>query len=420
MAGDWRPILSADDRDLALERTREIVRALEAARDRGAIPHAGVAGGKAGVALAAAYYGGAGIECGALAEELLGEAVDAVAEEPLDASLYAGFTGIAWAAEHLAGEGAPGDEDANEEIDAALLEHVSRTPWTADYDLVSGLAGYAVYATQRVEHGHESGRRLLEQIVARLDELAVEVPGSPGATWWTSPSLMISETSAKNPEGNYNAGLAHGSPGPIAALGAAIAAGVAEERARPLLERAVAWLLSHRRDDRPGGSRFPYHVPIPPGPLAPCRAAWCYGDPGVAVALLWAGQCAGEPRWIEIATEVARESARRPPESCGVVDAGLCHGAAGLALVFDRIFQATGDEVVRNGAVFWAKRTIEMHEPGRGVGGYRSFFPPAEQPWIDDPGLLTGAAGIALTLVACATEHEPRWDRFLLTSARPR
>src|SRR5688572_6509810 len=117
MAGDWRPILSADDRDLALERTREIVRALEAARGRGAIPHAGVAGGKAGVALAAAYYGGAGIECGALAEELLGEAVDAVAEEPLDASLYAGFTGIAWAAEHLAGEGAPGDEDANEEID---------------------------------------------------------------------------------------------------------------------------------------------------------------------------------------------------------------------------------------------------------------------------------------------------------------
>jgi hypothetical protein len=32
----------------------------------------------------------------------------------------------------------------------------------------------------------------------------------------------------------------------------------------------------------------------------------------------------------------------------------------------------------------------------------------------DDPGLLTGAAGVALVLLAAATPVEPAWDRALL------
>ena len=40
--------------------------------------------------------------------------------------------------------------------------------------------------------------------------------------------------------------------------------------------------------------------------------------------------------------------------------------------------------------------------------------------WVDDAGLLTGAAGIALALLAAATPVEPAWDRMLLTSIPPR
>lgn len=419
MASDWEPILTGADRELAFERTREIVEALGKARADGTLDHAGPAGGKSGVAVMAAYVDGAGIPCGDLADELLGEAVEAVAETPLEPSLYAGFTGIAWVAEHLAG--APDDEeDANEEIDAALLEHLKQTPWRADYDLVSGLAGFAVYALERIEHGRESGKQLLAEIVRRLDELLVEVEGSPGATWWTPPTLMIPETAAANPQGNYNVGLAHGSPGPIAVLGAALAAGVEVDRARSALQRAVTWLLSTRSAKREG-AQFPYTVNIPPDPQDTVRTAWCYGDPGVAVALLWAGQTAGEPSWVEIAHETATICVRRPANKVGVVDAGLCHGSAGLALCYNRLYQATRDASLRDAAVLWAKKTMEeLYQPGKGMAGYLSYFPLGEDPWISDPGVLTGAAGIALGLMACATENEPRWDRFLLTSARPK
>ena len=416
----WRCLLEGDDRELALVRVREIVQAL------GDLPHPdlehpAVAGGSAGTALFHAYTAQAGLGGGERAEELLGKSVDALAELPLGASLYAGFSGVAWAAEHLAGPPVPGDDDdPSAEIDAALLEHMQATPWKRDYDLISGLAGFGVYALERVENGREAARPVLERVVDVLAELAVETPGSPGVTWWTSPDLLIPSTREQCPEGYYNCGLAHGVPGNIAVLAGAVAAGVA--RARPLLGRSVEWLLAQRRE-APDGSLFPSTVDIPPA-AAPrgCRAAWCYGDPGIAVALLWAGQLVDEPSWIATACEVARRASGRRDKGAGVIDAGVCHGAAGLALVFDRIWQATGDEAVRDGALFWARRTLEMHQPGTGIGGYTSFSPMAEggNKWIDDPGLLTGSAGIGLALLACATEHEPRWDRFLLTSARPR
>jgi hypothetical protein len=40
--------------------------------------------------------------------------------------------------------------------------------------------------------------------------------------------------------------------------------------------------------------------------------------------------------------------------------------------------------------------------------------------WMAETGLLTGAAGVALSLLAAATSVEPEWDRVLLVSVPPR
>jgi hypothetical protein len=232
---------------------------------------------------------------------------------------------------------------------------------------------------------------------------------------------MIPSTRELNPEGNYNVGLAHGVPGVVALLGEAIAAGVAESKARALLERAVAWLLS-TRGEGPDGAQFPYTLDIPPKPgRHPVRAAWCYGDPGVAAALMVAAQCAGERGWQDVALQVARNAAARAADKCGVVDGGLCHGAAGLAHIYNRFYQASGEAGFADAARLWTTRLLDMRKPGEGVAGFLAYSPMNEKElgWEADAGLLTGAAGIGLTLLGLATEHEPRWDRMLLTSVRP-
>jgi hypothetical protein len=140
----------------------------------------------------------------------------------------------------------------------------------------------------------------------------------------------------------------------------------------------------------------------------------------VAAALLLAARCVGELAWERAALAIALRAAARPPEQAGVRDAGLCHGAAGLGHLFNRLYQASGEPRLAEAARFWFRRTLELRHPGHGIAGFAAFTPEREERWVDEPGLLTGAAGIALALLAAATPVVPAWDRMLLVSIPPK
>jgi hypothetical protein len=82
------------------------------------------------------------------------------------------------------------------------------------------------------------------------------------------------------------------------------------------------------------------------------------------------------------------------------------------------MFQATGEPRLAEAARSWFERTLAMRRPGRGIGGFEAWQPGEAR--SADPGLLTGATGIALALLAATTNIEPLWDRMLLASISPR
>ena len=100
----------------------------------------------------------------------------------------------------------------------------------------------------------------------------------------------------------------------------------------------------------------------------------------------------------------------------------LCHGAAGLGHLFNRMFQATGQQCLAEASRFWFERAIGMRRPGRGIGGYEAWAirDDGEMTWQADQGLLVGAAGIALAMMAATSDVEPAWDRMLLVDVPPR
>jgi hypothetical protein len=415
----WQPLLQAALKDGAWRSVREILDDLSPA-ERDPTGDPSLAGGLAGLALLHGYLGQAGqqglraagfIPAGTspAARRCLRRATAAVADNPTSASLSSGLTGVGWALAHLQ-DRLPGldGEAAAAEIDEVLLHHLDQSPWADDYDLISGLVGFGVYALERLPR--PAAVACLERVIDRLTETAEH--RAEGLTWWTNPAWLPAETCAMYPRGYDNLGLAHGVPGVIALLGQACAADVAVARARPLLEGAVRWLLAQQE---PGG--FPALVATEAAEK-PARLAWCYGDPGVAAALLGAARCVAEPAWECEALAIARRAAQRPPEQSGVVDAGLYHGAAGLGHLFNRLFQATGEPWLAEAARSWFARTLAMRWPGRGVGGSAAWQlgDDGVPTWVADAGLLTGAAGIALALLAALTAVEPAWDRMLLVA----
>jgi lantibiotic biosynthesis protein len=411
---EWTTLLEGPIRERALRTVDEIAGAVGA---RQGVNGPSLSGGLAGLAFLFAELDRGQPERGhrAHAEKLLLEAASAIEEQPLSPWLYGGFSGIAWSMARLGGMGVPSIDDL-EEIDEALLKLVSRHPWDADYDLIMGLVGLGVYALERLPR--PMAVRSLEEIVARLEERSTRA--GPGLSWWTPPRHLPEHQRAVYQEGYFNLGAAHGVPAVVALLALISMAGVAERKARELSVGGARWLLASMLPDSPG-ARFPTCV-APGIPPQPARSAWCYGDPGVVLCLRIAARALSDSELERAAMELAREAARRPAEHAGVREAGLCHGAAGLGHLYNRLYQVSREPLFKEVATSWFARTLELRRPGEGVAGYLSWLPFSTQEveegrgWRADGSLLNGATGIALALLAACQPFPPTWDSLLMAA----
>jgi lantibiotic biosynthesis protein len=373
----WTPLLEGRERQDALDRVERIARDLAAVE-----PESGglLDGGAAGLATFFSYLARSLDDPGhgdRAVDYLARAAAAAGAADQLPLTLYDGLIGVGWAIRHLQ----PAEEEPDD-LDEVVSAFLARAPLPSQpADLLYGDLGIAVYAAER----RAAGRAALERISERL---ALTAHRDERGVYW---QVL---------DGYVNGGVPHGVPGVIAALAAV-------PGAEELVAGAVGWLCANRLPD----GRFPGAVRG--GPEAPVRHGWCYGDPGVAIALHRAGR--ERPEWRAIALERARFVAGLDMAGARLEDASLCHGAAGVALVLARLHQESGDPELGAAARAWFVRAVELAREGQGIGGY--LFAREGGQAVADPGLLTGAAGVALALLAAATPVAPDWDRLLLLSA---
>lgn len=418
----WHPIADPDTGRLCWSLIEEIERCLVehlASREgSGRAPDPRLASGEAGLALFFAYLGAAregSEEAAGHALDALGRAVQALSEAPPLPSLYSGFCGVGWVVEHLTRELFEGDDDLSAEIDEGLRDLLA-DPGETPYELISGLAGFGTYLVERLPHPAAAG--LLGRILDLLEGSAEE--SEAGITWYTRPEWLPPWQREEMPEGCYNLGVAHGVPGVLGFLASARRDGLRDRRVERLAEGAVRWLLGQKPPPA-DGSRFPaFHVPG--RRPEPTRTAWCYGDLGIAAVLLSAARSFGRPDWEREALALAHLAARRPAEAVSAVDATLCHGTAGLAHLYNRFYQATGDPGMKEAALAWHRRTLDLRRPEeKRFAGLLTWAGPApgQGRWEGEHGFLTGIAGTGLSLLAAVTEIEPAWDRVLLVATPP-
>lgn len=416
----WRPILSGTAAQQALQAVDAIAESITSITAVPGERDPSLGRGQAGLALLYAWLARTRrmAQADVLAWQCLDQAIEAVSAQAMNASLYGGFTGVAWAAELTGRLLDPDAEDRSEAVDEALLRLLSRADrWSAPYDLIVGLTGLGVYALQRYPRpvAIECLRRVVERLhgCARHDE--------HGLYWWTPPEEILDDEESRKqyPSGRADLGVAHGVAGPVALLGGICGAGVEQATARPLLEGAVSWLLAQSLPTE-AGPTFPVWVAPAIQPW-PARCAWCYGDPGIAAALLLAARGVGDAGWEQTAVALACRAAERPASDTGVVDANFCHGAAGLAHLYNRMYQATGEPTLGRAARYWLERTLGFYRRARDAGGtwvQGNWDPGQRERWTwNGIGLVEGAAGVALVLLAAATSVEPTWDRMFLVSA---
>ena len=343
--------------------------------------------------------------------------------------LFSGLSGLAFSAYQLSRDGARYgrllatlDETISQA--AIVLAHTVRAQpngvTVGQFDAISGLSGIGAYLLCRSRQ--PTAAHALREVTEALVYLTGEEHGLP--RWHTPAHLLWSEGKEAYPHGNLNCGLAHGVPGILVFLALAHNAAVDVPDLPQAISRTAEWLCANRFDDD-WGVNWPTAVPLiatganlrgapaPTAPDGPSRCAWCYGSPGIARALWLAGEALDRDDYRDLAIAAMEAIFRRPVPERRIGSPTFCHGVAGLLAITLRFASETGLPVFFEQSRVLVRQILDHYRPDTMLGFRNLEIPDRE---IDQPGLLEGSPGIALVLLAAATNVEPTWDRLFLLS----
>lgn len=337
--------------------------------------------------------------------------------------LFDGLCGVAFAAWMLSRNGARYQHlltSLDEQIVARTLTSTTQVLAqqhgfaSGQYDVISGLAGIGAYLLCR--RAHPPVAQALITVLRILVCLSEEEAGIPH--WYTPPGRIIQERwRGQYPDGLLNCGLAHGVAGPLALLALAKREAVEVEGLEAAIDRLAIWLAEHRVDDE-WGVNWPAFYPAGHTlaaslPLVPARSAWCYGNPGIARALWLAGEALDRSAYHELALAAMGAVYHKPIALRQINAPTFCHGTAGVLAITLRFAQETGLSNFREASQELTEQLFAQYDPSSLLG-----FCNLEEDHtrVDQPGLLMGAAGVLLVLLAACTDQTPAWDRLFLLS----
>lgn len=430
----WRPVVSGRLAEAAIQRVLEVAELIRQQTVRDNMQYVGSLEGAAGVAVLYGQldrvYPDQGWDVAAH-EFLAGAVRDIERTANAEPGLFNGLGGIAFTAWSLSRNGTryggllAGLDDRVIRGGLELAKELTANPFDRpirQFDAISGLAGIGGYLLLRKDEPPVA--EVLPEIIEGL--VAYCGTGPAGPNWFISAdSLGPTTLTDVFPNGMYNCGLAHGIPGPMVMLSLALDAGLEVDGQRQAIERVGHWLVDQRVDDEWGPT---WTVGIDPEPTSrhPAHNAWCYGSAGVARALWLAGEAVGDDQLRAEALDAMDAIYRRPWEERGIDRSpGLCHGVAGLLHLTGRFAAESRDAGGSNAvpaettaatafaqeAVGQIERLLDLFDPDVATG-YYSLEPGDVR--HESVGLLDGAAGAALALLAATTAVEPVWDRLLL------
>ncbi|NLR56935.1 hypothetical protein HGH93_02400 [Chitinophaga polysaccharea] len=213
-------------------------------------------------------------------------------------------------------------------------------------------------------------------------------------------------------KGEVNLGLAHGIVSVIKFCLQCYRQGICRVEAKSLCGMLVDFLLEHQNSNT-SRSFFPYEVKIGEDMDKYSRMAWCYGDLSVAY-ILYEVACVFNDKDLEFfSLKVLRQCGERIDlQAEKVFDAGFCHGAAGIAHIFNKVWHNTGDEFFKQACDYWMKQTIAFCRYNDGVGGYKSFIS-SSGTYENCYSILEGTAGIGMVMYSYLT-GDFSWDYCLM------
>lgn len=329
------------------------------------------------------------------------------ADAVVPAALFSGLAGLGMVAMELGGAGSGYSRllaNVDDALAAATSSFEDRCRHAAhlglDADLISGAAGILRYWLARapLQLAGDHCRRLLATMVdvARRNGGVLDI---------RFPSPYLDEEG--RPEVRSGAsclGMAHGTPGALAAASMALLHDVDVPDLAWTINNTIDWLIDR---SRPAGDGMVWpmwnhndDVDDPDGNGT--KDTWCYGNLGVSRALTIAAAALRRDDVALIAAKALFGACLRLRAGWQSLGWGLCHGKASVVAVLARSLTGACQPIIGETLTDLASDLATRVEKDGVLGE------------IGSPSLLEGTAGVSLALLSAG--GFPEWDRILLLS----
>lgn len=283
-----------------------------------------------------------------------------------------------------------------DEIEEYLISILNTEFRNNHYDFLHGAIGIGFYFLKR------RNVNIIDSIIEYLDSRAEKVDDI-----YRWKSILDHD----NNVWGYNISLAHGITSIIAFLSKVIKEGLGSPKVIKMLYGAINYVKSQQIDPNIYGSYYPSQSKKN---VRCSRLAWCYGDLGIAITLWNAGQIINDESLKQHAhTVLLHGSTRKTLEETEIMESGICHGSAGVSLIFRRMYLNTGDVEFFEASQHWLKRTLYYANHADGIAGYKTRYGAG---WTRDLSLLSGVSGVGLLLLDQQLNSMQEWDELLLLS----
>jgi len=340
--------------------------------------------------------------------------------------LYTGVAGMA-AAVRAASASEPSLSASADQLDGRLAarvmkqsrDSISGRQGVHNYDVVSGDAGVLRYLLSTYSQTPEVSAAITEMAM-RLTWLVTARRTTGEPEWFIPPEALDPVARKELPSGYFDLGMAHGVTGPLAALCAAWEQGYRVEGQFAAIRAAASCLSRYQGGDQWGPiwpNRVPGNAANDPGKwlgVEPGSPGWCYGAPGIARTLWAAAQVTGDEEYLTLALQAYSGFLRRPIPVSLSRSHTICHGLAGVLVVVLRFISEQGvSDLSLTYVQDLLERILTLTDPAAPFVLRDLRIPDGP---VDDPGFLTGSAGVAMALSALLRDTPAAWDWCLLIS----
>lgn len=350
-----------------------------------------------------------------------------------DLSLFEGLTGLSMAA-YLCSRHGVRYQQLLEKLDAMLINHVQHYLWQdlssivedqtdfidpAIYNLAQGLSGILIYLSLRKDQPifFSLSCDIVKKICQIFKSKIIIKEHQQVVPWLVSPAHSKFDQKGLYPEESFLLSTPYGIAGLLSSLSIIAREMSLSHEGYELIRTISDWLVQ-KQGKTSEGVFWKHTISLKEelsGDLLPPetnRDAWCYGIPSVTRALLLASKALKDNQLYEFANNQFLSLWSKPEKEWNLIGTSFGYGRAGHLAITFRMHQETNNPKLKSHLIDLENGLKRYYDPNS-IFGFKAvaFSEKNEYMWIDDPGLLNGASGIALSLLQLQYNVDLGWDR---------